>query len=327
MTTTKFETTRRTLLAGAALTPIAFALLTGLPTVAVAQGYPEQPIRLVVPHGAGGGTDVFSRLVAATAAENVGTSIAVVNVTGGGTAIGAQEVARADADGYTLLSTHVALLTSSAMGANQMGPESLRPIAQLASETQVIAVRADSPMESTGDFFDAVSDGSNPMLGISAGAGNHFAFLQMLMGIDGYEVNFVPVGGGGPSMTALLGGNIDVGTFTVSEVLDQVAAGEVRALTVFGPERDPALPDVATATEEGYPIEIGLDYVWYAPVDTPDDRIATVADALETTMSDPEIQEQLVGRAILPNFIRGDELQSMLDARWETIQAVAASIR
>ena len=72
------------------------------------------------------------------------------------------------------------------------------------------------------------------------------------MDVDGYKVNFVPVGGGGPSMTALLGGNIDVGTFTVSEVLDQAAAGEVRVLTVFGPERDPALPDVATAAEEGF---------------------------------------------------------------------------
>ena len=304
--------------------PLVLAALAG---PAMAQGYPEEPIRLVVPHGAGGGTDVFSRLVAAPTAEELGASIAVVNVTGGGTAIGAQEVARSDPDGYTLLSTHVALLTSSAMGANQMGPDSLTPIAQLASETQVIAVRADSPMTSAEDFFEAVADGSRPKLGISAGAGNHFAFLQMLMDVPDYDVNFVPVGGGGPSMTALLGGNIDVGTFTVSEVLDQVAAGEVRAITVFAAERDPALPDVATATEAGFPIEIGLDYVWYAPKDTPEDRIAAVADALEATMTDDRIRETLTDRAILPNFLRGDELEATLAERWETIQTVAASIQ
>ena len=322
------STRRRLLGAVAALAvPAMFAASMGLPGPAAAQTYPGQPIRLVVPHGAGGGTDVFSRLVAAPTAQTIGASIAVVNVSGGGTAIGAQEVARADADGYTLLSTHVALLTSSAMGANTMGPESLTPVAQLASETQVIAVRTDSPMMSVADFFAATTDGSNPKLGISAGAGNHFAFLQMLMDTPDYKVNFVPVGGGGPSMTALLGGNIDVGTFTVSEVLDQIAAGEVRAISVFASERDPALPDVMTATEEGFPIEIGLDYVWYAPKDTPADRITILAGALEQTMADNALQQQLLGRAIRPNFLAGDALNAVLDARWETIKTIAASIK
>lgn len=303
------------------------AMFAGASVAASAQDFPSQPIKVVVPHGAGGGTDVFTRLVAAKTAENLGANIAVVNVTGGGTAIGAMEVARSKPDGYTLLSTHVALLTSSAMGTNTMGPESLAPIAQTGFETQVVAVRADSPMQSLKDLYAAASDGSNPKLGISAGAGNHFAFLQMLQPVKGYKVNFVPVGGGGPSMTALLGGNIDVGTFTVSEVLDQVKAGEVRVISVFGPARDPNFPDVATAAEEGYPIEIGLHYVWYAPKDTPQARIDVIADALEKTITDAAFQAEMRSRAIEPMFLRGAELKTALDERYEKIKAVAASIR
>ena len=313
---------------GALAAALALGLALSAPGPAAAQdGYPSEPIRLVVPHGAGGGTDVFTRLVAAPTAQNMGASIAVVNVTGGGTAIGAQEVARSEPDGHTLLSTHVALLTSSAMGANQMGPDSLDPIAQLGEEVNVVAVRADSPLTTVADFFEAVGPGgTNPKLGISAGAGNHFAFLQMLQAVDDPQVTFVPVGGGGPSMTALLGGNIDVGTFTVSEVIDQLAAGEIRVLSVFGAERHPDLPDVPTATEEGFPVEIGLHYVWYAPAGTPPERIAVVADALEATISDEAFQEEMLSRSIEPAFLRGEALEEALDERWETIQAIAASM-
>lgn len=320
----KFRTTRREMTLGVALA--AATLAFAIP--ASAQDYPSQPIRLVVPHGAGGGTDVYSRQLAVPVAEQLDTSIAVVNVTGGGTAIGAQEVARSKPDGYTLLSTHVALLTSSAMGANTMGPESLVPVAQTAEETQVIAVKADSPMTSLKDFMDAVAPGGDrPKLGISAGAGNHFAFLQMLMGLDENDANFVPVGGGGPSMTALLGGTIDVGTFTVSEVTEQVKSGDVRVLSVFGPERHPALPDVMTAKEEGFDIEIGLHYVWYAPKGTPADRIEILADAVETVVSDDGFQQNLRDKAIEPRFLRGDALIKTLADRYEVIKTIAASIQ
>ena len=309
----------------------AIALILGglaLPLAAQAQDFPSKPIKIIVPHGAGGSTDITTRLVAEPFSENLGQSVAVVNVPGGGTAIGAQEAARSAPDGYTIAATHVALLTSSAMGANQMGPESLRPIAQLGSETQLVAVPADSEMQTLQDFYDAVAAGGEaPKLGISAGAANHFAFLRMMQPVEDRDAIFVPVGGGGPSLTALLGGSIDVGTFVVSEVIDQIAAGNVRALAVFGANRHPDLPDVPTATEEGYPIEIGIDYVWYVPAATPDGPVDVLADALEATISDEAFQQRMLDRSIEPNFLRGDELERVLADRYETIKSLASEIQ
>lgn len=293
-----------------------------------AQDYPSKPIKVIVPHGAGGSTDITTRLVAEPFSRNLGQNVAVVNVPGGGTAIGAQEAARSAADGYTLAATHIALLTSSAMGANQMGPESLKPIAQVGFETQLVAVRADSEMESLQDFYDAIAPGGEkPKLGISAGAANHFSFLRMMQPVEGWEVTFVPTGGGGPSLKALLGGSVDVATFVVSEVIDQVRAGNVKPLAVFGPNRHPDLPDTPTAAEDGHPIEIGLHYVWYAPKDIAEDKVATLADAMEATIADAEFQKKMLERSIEPAFMRGAPLEAALDERWATIQELAKSVQ
>ena len=313
----------------AAFAALAALTLTTAASSALAQDdFPSRPIKVIVPHGAGGSTDITTRLVAAPFQENLGQSVAVVNVPGGGTAIGAMETARAPADGYTLAATHVALLTSSAMGANTMGPESLRPIAQVGFETQLIAVREDSELETLEDFYAAVGpDGAKPKLGISAGAANHFAFLRILQPVEDYEVTFVPTGGGGASLKALLGGSIDVGTFVVSEVLDQIRAGTIRPLVVFGPERTADLPDVPTAAESGHDIEIGLHYVWYAPVETPDEVVQTLADAMETTLADEAFRDTMLERAIEPSFLRGPELESSLDERYATIRELAAEVQ
>lgn len=311
----------RTLLA-AAIAAVA------LPLAAAAQGYPSKPIKVIVPHGAGGSTDITTRLVAEPFSKNLGEAVAVVNVPGGGTAIGAQQAARSAADGYTLAATHIALLTSSAMGANQMGPSSLRPVAQVGFETQLLAVPADSEIATLQDFYDAVAPGGDKLkLGISAGAANHFSFLRILQPVEDWQVTFVPTGGGGPSLKALLGGSIDVGTFVVSEVIDQISAGNIKPLAVFGPNRHPDLPDVPTAAEEGYPIEIGLHYVWYAPKDTPDGPVETLADAMEKTIADEAFQKVMLERSIEPAFMRGDALEEALDERWATIQELAKEVQ
>ncbi|WP_136068644.1 Bug family tripartite tricarboxylate transporter substrate binding protein [Modicisalibacter radicis] len=307
---------------------ITFALLSALAVPpAIAQDYPDHPIKVIVPHGAGGSTDITTRLVSEPLSEELGQGVAIANITGGGTAIGAQEVARSRPDGYTLASTHEALLTSSAMGVNTMGPDSLTPIAQLGLERQIIAVPDDSPMHDLQDFYDAAAPGGEkPKLGVSPGAANHFAFMRILEPIDDPEVTFVPTGGGGPSMKALLTGTIDVGTFVVSEAKDQIAADNIRVLATFGPQRHKDLPDVQTSGEQGYPMDIGIHYVWYAPKDTPEARIDTLADALETVIGDEGFRQRMLDRSIEPAFARGEALQQALDERWQTMQAIAKGL-
>lgn len=303
---------------------ITLALMTALaiPPV-VAQDYPDHPIKVVVPHGAGGSTDITTRLVAEPLSEELGQGLAVANITGGGTAIGAQEVARSRPDGYTLASTHEALLTSSAMGVNTMGPDSLMPIAQIGLERQIIAVHNNSPMQNLQDFYDAAAaGGEKPKLGISPGAANHFAFMRILEPVEDPEVTLVPTGGGGPSMKALLSGTIDVGTFVVSEARDQIEAGNIRVLATFGPQRHADLPDVETSGEQGYPMDIGIHYVWYAPEGTPEERVGVIADALEALVGQENFQQRMLDRSIEPSFMRGEALQGALDERWQTMQSI-----
>ncbi|WP_342595369.1 tripartite tricarboxylate transporter substrate binding protein [Salinicola lusitanus] len=310
-------------------TSLMFALLTAVTvSPAMADDYPDRPIKVIVPHGAGGSTDITTRLLVEPLSERLGQGLAVANVTGGGTAIGAQEAARSRADGYTLLSTHEALLTSSAMGVNTMGPDSVTPIAQVGLERQIIAVRQDSPMQNLQDFYAAAAAGGvKPKLGVSPGAANHFAFMRILQPVADPEVTFVPTGGGGPSMKALLSGTIDVGTFVVSEARDQIEAGNIRALATFGPQRHADLPDVETSGEQGYPMDIGIHYVWYAPKGTPADRIDIVADAIEAIVGDEQFQQRMLDRSIEPDFERGEALTQDLDARWQTMQSVAEELR
>lgn len=291
---------------------------------ALAADYPDGPIKIIVPNGAGGGTDVTSRQVAEVFAQKLGADVAIVNIGGGGTSIGAMEVANSKADGYTLLSTHEAFLTSSATGVNTMGPESLVPVAQIGKEVILLTVKAGSPITTLEEFYSAAAGegGAKLKVGVNPGAANHFFFLNGLSPVD-HDVTFVPTGGGASTMKALLSGTIDAGMFEVSAALDQITSGDIVPLAVFDPERQDALPDVPTAKELGYDVSVGLHYVWYAPKGTDAAIIDTLAQAFAETVEDPGFQQTLAERNITPALLTGEALNEELDARYQVIQDAA----
>lgn len=290
-----------------------------------AADYPSKPIKVIVPNGAGGSTDIVSRLVAQAYTSELGTELAIVNMGGGGTSIGAMEAAGSKADGYTLLSTHEAFLTSSALGVNTMGPSSVRPIAQVAKEVIVLAVQKGSEMTSLDQFYAAAKKGhtgDSLNIGISPGAANHFFSLSVLSAID-HDVTFVPTGGGASTLKALMGGTINAGTFAVSESIEAIRSGDVVPVALFNDERHPDLPDTPTASELGYDINVGLHYVWYAPVETPDDVVSILADAMTRTVSDEAFEKSLVERSITPALMTGSELAEALDSRYAQVEELA----
>lgn len=290
--------------------------------------FPNKPIKVVVPNPAGGATDIVSRVVAKTFGEKINQSAVIVNIAGGGTAIGAQEVARSPADGYTILSTHSALLTSSALGINKLGMDSLVPVAQVGRESFLVAVPQDSPIKTLSDFYEAARPGSAKRLKLGANltAANHFAFLEILQPVQS-DVTFVPVAGGAPALKALLGGHVDAASFAVSESLDQIRAGSIRAIALFAPSRHPAIPDVPTAHDAGYNLDVGLHYVWYAPVSTPPERVKVLADAMEQVLGDSAAQRMLVEHAVQPEFMRGTELVKATKERYQRIKSIAEKIK
>jgi tripartite-type tricarboxylate transporter receptor subunit TctC len=302
----------------------AVGLLLTTGTAAMAD-YPEKAIKVIVPNGAGGSTDITSRLVAEIFSKKLGANLAIVNMGGGGTSIGAMEAANSDPDGYTLLSTHEAFLTSSALGVNTLGPKSMTPIAQVAKEVIVLAVQKGSPMTDLGKFYDAARKGHagpNLKLGVNPGAANHFFFLSGLAPID-HDVTFVPTGGGGSTLKALLGGTIDAGMFAVSESIEAIRSGDVVPIALFDGVRHADLPDTPTAAEQGHDVSVGLHYVWYAPKGTPDAHVATLAGALASSIADPIFNQKLLSRSITPELIIGEKLKSVLDQRYQTIETLA----
>ena len=151
--------------------------------VNAASSYPGQSIKVIVPNGAGGSTDRLSRLMVNELNTAFDVGVAVINIPGGGTSKGAQQVARSKADGYTLLSTHEALLTSSALKINRLGIASLTPVAQLGPETYLIAVPKDSPITDLASFYAAAKDGiqgKRIKIVVNPGAANHFFLMQAL---------------------------------------------------------------------------------------------------------------------------------------------------
>ncbi|ASJ73787.1 Bug family tripartite tricarboxylate transporter substrate binding protein [Granulosicoccus antarcticus] len=299
-------------------------LLLSASTVSAAE-FPSKPIKIIVPNGAGGSTDITSRLVAQAYTKELGTELAIVNMGGGGTSIGAMEAASAKPDGYTLLSTHEAFLTSSALGVNTMGPASVRPIAQVAKEVIVLAVQKGSGMHSLDEFYSAAQKdhpGDSLNIGISPGAANHFFSLNVLSAIE-HDVTFVPTGGGADTLKALLGGTIDAGTFAVSESIEAIRSGDVVPIALYNDERHPDLPDTPTAKELGYDINVGLHYIWYAPAETPDDVVSILAEAMTRTVSDEAFKNNLIERSITPSLLTGTELEEALASRYTQVEELA----
>lgn len=311
---------RTTLAAMAAAT-----MLFSAPIGALAESYPDKPIKVIVPNGAGGSTDITSRLVAKEFSEKLGQNLAIVNMGGGGTAIGAMEAAKSAPDGYTLLSTHEAFLTSSALGVNTLGPKSVKPIAQVAKEVIVLTVPKGSEITSLAEFYEAAMEGhtdANLNLGVSPGAANHFFFLNVLSPID-HDVTFIPTGGGAKTLKALLGGTIDAGVFAVSESIQAIRSGDIVPIALFDKNRHADLPDTRTASEQGHDVNVGLHYVWYAPAETPDERVAKLASVLTEVISDEAFRNTLVERSITPELITGSDLTAALDSRFTETKALA----
>jgi tripartite-type tricarboxylate transporter receptor subunit TctC len=236
-------TRRATLGAGAAL----------LAAPAWAQGFPARPITLVIPFAPAGGSDLTARALAKAAEPILGQPITVVNRPAGGGAQAMQEVARAAADGYTLVMS-TAILTAIAPNMRDVpyNPATdFTPIMTYGAFNTFIAVRADSPYQTLRELMDFAK--ANPRVvtvGVSViGASSHLGMARLAQDA-GAQVSFVPFGGGAPAVTALLGRHV-TSVVVSGEVLPHVASGQVRLLASLMGERVPSLPNVPSIRELG----------------------------------------------------------------------------
>src|SRR5512144_418195 len=223
----------------------AVMLLCALPSFA--QEYPNHPIRIIVPTPAGGPVDVMARVLATALPSVLGQNVFIKNKPGAGNTIGSRQAAAADPDGYTLMVSAASGLIMSPMIVKNAGYDasSFAPIALVAETPQVLVINSRLPFKSVAELV-AYAKANPGKLNYSTGGVGTLPHLnaELFKSASGTNILHVPYKGGGPSLTAVVAGEVQITFDTVCISLQLIQAGKLRALGIVGPKRAPELPDV-----------------------------------------------------------------------------------
>lgn len=301
------------------------AAIAATSAAGTALAFPDRQLRVIVPNAAGGGTDINARLIVKAMEKEVRQSIPVINVVGGGTSIGARQVRDAQPDGHTALFIHQALIAAAAMGVADFPPTDLDVLGQTGEESYVLMVGRDSPFRSLRDAMDAARRTADTIrFGVQIGALNHFNALKLGNAFD-TRFRFVNSGGGGPTRNALLGNHIDIAFATVGEVASFATSGEIRLLAIFSRDRVPSLPQLATAREQGFEIDLGLKYWWWMPKGVAIPRRQFWIDGLRRAFQDDELVQRFRSLEVTPTLVFGSSAQEAVAAEFSEMQRLAAA--
>ena len=253
--------------------------------------FPARAVSVIVPFTAGGGTDLVARGISEAARESFPNGISVENRTGAGGAIGISAGATAAADGYTITTLTVESVTLPHMGTGvAFDADSFIPIIMLNEAVSVISVNADSPFYTLDDLINESRTGTVRVGNSGVGAIWHLA-AAALAEESGADFTHVPFEGAADAITSLVGGHIEAIPVSYSEVSSHVAAGTLRVLAVLGPNRLPSLPDVPTAGEFGYDVQVSAWRGMAVPAGTPQDIVDTLYEIFAAAAASSEFQE------------------------------------
>jgi tripartite-type tricarboxylate transporter receptor subunit TctC len=260
--------------------------------------YPDKPIRLVVPFPAGGATDFMARSLAQKLGERVGQTVVVDNRGGAGGAVGAEAVATAPPDGYTLLFSTMGVLAinPSLYPKLRYDPaKDFAPVSLTHATSNMLVVHPSVPAKNVKELIAYAKANPGKLTFGSAGNGtsSHLSG-ELFKSMAGIDMTHVPYKGTGPALTDLLTGRISMMIDTVSVHVENVSAGKVRALGVTGAAGTASLPNVPTIAESGLPgYEVSIWLGVLAPAGTPADIVSRLNAEIGKVMSDPEMKAQL----------------------------------
>ncbi|MBU3612051.1 tripartite tricarboxylate transporter substrate binding protein [Polynucleobacter sp. MG-27-Goln-C1] len=279
------------------------ALILGF-SAAVHAAYPDRPIKLIVPYPPGGATDVIGRILAKNLGESLGQQVLVENRGGAGGNIGAEAVAKANPDGYTLLMG--AVTSHSTMATLEKGKlrydllKDFTPIMIVGSVPLVVVVNPNVPVRTLKGLIDYAKANPDKLNYASSGAG-----APQRMGAEifqkeaGIKITHVPYKGSGPAMTDLVAGQVNMMVETVPAALPFIIAGQLRPLAVTTAKRISMLPDVPTTAESGMPaLEVSSTFGVLAPVGTPVAIIDQLNSAIAKLLVNPEVKEAFLKQGV-----------------------------
>jgi tripartite-type tricarboxylate transporter receptor subunit TctC len=273
------------------------AAFAAAPDVRAAE-FPTRPIKLVIPYAAGGPTDIFGRLLAEYLGKDLKQAVFVENKAGAQGAIGAEMVAHADPDGYTLLGTSGSVIILNPLLYKKLPYDPVKDLRMLALVTEVpvvLCVHPSVPAKTIAEFVAYARQNPGKLNFGSSGTGS-FTHLagEMFKQMAGIEMTHIAYKGAAPALSDVMSGNIQLMFESVSLALPQVRSGTLRPLGVSSPQRISDLPDVPTIAESGYP-EYFVS-VWNGvavPADLPDDVTRILTDSLDRVMNDSAFRASL----------------------------------
>jgi tripartite-type tricarboxylate transporter receptor subunit TctC len=288
--------------------------------------YPAKPIKLIAPVAAGGGLDLIARLVAERLGRSLGQNIVIENISGGGGAIAATNVAKATPDGYTLMMAFVATHGTSP-AVRQLPYDAVKdftPIAMIGGTSNVLVVPSTMPVTNLKEFLSYVKKNPGKLSYASAGAGSltHLAMEQFKLAAGIYAVH-VPYRGAAPAFADLIGGQTQAMMASLAGATPHIRSGRIRPLAVTGLQRHKLYPEVPTFDELGFKGFDGLQ--WYGvigPAKLPDAIVRRLNDEVNRLLITSELKDRLAGEALEMMPMTPEQFGSFIKsdiARWSNL--------
>ena len=286
--------------------------------------YPDKPIRIVIGFPAGGPLDQHARLLADRLGTVLGQTVVLDYKSGAGGTVGAQEVMRAPADGYTLMLANTGVMVINPALYSKLPYQTLRdftPIARTAMQPLALLVNSKIPVKNLSEFISYAKTRPGQINYGSAGNGGISHLVpEMFKNATGLFMVHIPYRGSAPAFTDLMGGQVQFMAESIPQAASYHKQGKVRALAVTSRERNPALPDTPTVIESGIKgFEVVGFYGFLAPANLPKDIAAKLSDAFRQVLTSQDVRDRMISQGADPAFLGSDEFARFLAAempRW-----------
>lgn len=307
---------------------LAVLLMVVLTASTVQAAFPTREIRLVVPWGPGGATDIMARQLQPIFKERFGVTLAIINVAGGNSVVGMTEVATARPDGYTVGVASSTILALIAQGQVGWDVDRFTNLALLSEDPLLLLVRASAPWRDLRSFMEYVKQHPGEVRVGTSGSRNVNHGLAVLAAESvGSTIRHVPFDSGAVTVAALMGGHIDAAVLKPNETMSQLRSGEVRALGVFRSQRLSVLPDVPTFAEMGYDVfakgEVAQISFLVAPAGIPADVRTRLIEMFDEAIQSPQFQAFAAQQGFVAPSVTGAELDGYVTDLMKGLRALA----
>lgn len=275
--------------------------------------YPTKPIEIIVPAGAGGDTDLNTRIMAKAMEKELGKPLVVTNVTGAGGTTGTQKVLDAKADGYTVLAFHNSMLLNKVYGLADYTFSDMKVAGVgVLDQSNTFLVSKDSKFKTIEELIEYGK--ANPKKITVATEIGSMTYMQILQFQEqtGVEFNIADVGGASDKITALLGGRVDIVPTSLGLVQGYLESGDFVALGVMADERLEDASDIPTFKEQGVDLSVDKVFLWAFPADTPDEIVTTFTEAMSKAVENDEYQAEIKKSWLNPVYMSPEEASKKL---------------